>query len=98
VPLLLFAEVLGHLEMVLESWKRLTGPVLQFEILTALGIALEKRHRILVSTNLHEIEFRGEIVRLRIFQFVDFAPSRAVGIAALASAGAMDFSSCDVLV
>ena len=71
--LLLLAEVLCHFEMVLKRWKRLLGPILQLGILTAPGIALEQRHRILMSANLHGIEFGGEIIGLCIFQFVELA-------------------------
>jgi hypothetical protein len=40
--LLRLAEVLRHLEMMLESRERLAGPILQLGILTTLGIALEQ--------------------------------------------------------
>jgi hypothetical protein len=54
--LLRLAEILRHLEMVLESRKGLAGPVLQFGIFTALGVAFEKRHRVLVGAHLHGVE------------------------------------------
>ncbi len=41
-------------------------PVLELRILTTLGIALEKRNRILMSTASHRIIFGGEVLRLAV--------------------------------
>ena len=56
------AKLLGHLKVVPEGRKRLTGPVPEFRTVAALGITLEQRHRVLVSTHLVGVEVRTKIL------------------------------------
>lgn len=46
------AELLGHVEVMLERRQRFAGPILQFGTVAALGIAFEQRHCIFVRADL----------------------------------------------
>src|SRR4051794_6375754 len=72
------AELLGHVEMVLERRQRLAGPVLQCGIVAALGVALEQRHRVLMRADLVGVVVRAEIPARRALELVELALVRAV--------------------
>src|SRR3954452_6148066 len=72
------AELLGHVEMVLERRQRLAGPILQVGIVAALGVTLEQRDRILMGTDLVRIVIRAEVLAIRALELVELALMRAV--------------------
>jgi hypothetical protein len=74
--------------MMLENRKRPAGPVLQLRIVAALGVALKQRNRILMGADKASGFASFSLSTL----FCDELSS-ALGIAALASAGAIALSS-----
>src|SRR5882757_9352471 len=78
LTLLLLAEILRHLEMMLQRGQGLAGPILQVRIVAALGVPLEQRHRILVRACLHRVKLRAAVLAALALELVELALVRAV--------------------
>src|SRR5580698_242420 len=65
----ILVHVLGHCQMVLQRRQGSTRPVFELWVLATLGVTLEKRNRVLVSTDLHRIIFSREVFGLAITKF-----------------------------
>src|SRR4051812_7801830 len=72
------AQLLRHLQMMLQCGEGLASPILQLGIVAALGITLEQRYRVLMSADLIGVEVRAEILARSALELVEHALVRAV--------------------